>query len=78
MQALETKYGKEKFGRALKVATLVFEANSLESVETLIALEEKYGMDALTKAVKLVSEMSADNPKRSIEYLAGIVQNERG
>ncbi len=74
LDKLVRKYGKEKFDRAVKTASLVFEENNQKTIEALINLEDKYGQPVTEEASRKISEKSGDNPKRSAGYLINTIK----
>jgi hypothetical protein len=71
---LETRYGKEKTGRARRFASLVYKDCDAGAVEKFLLLEEKYGRDKMDAAAKIIGLKAADNPRRSVGYFVRIVE----
>jgi hypothetical protein len=75
LKDLEQKHGKDKLNRAKQTAAIVFEENSLKTIQALIDLEDKYGQAVVEEAAKKISEKNPDNPKRSAGYLINMVKS---
>ena len=75
IQALATKYGQDKFQRAVTVASIVFEQNDPKALKALIDLEDQYGQAIIQQAAQKIGDKNPDNPKRSISYLVGTIKS---
>lgn len=75
LKALEQTHGADKYNRAAKAASLVFEENNLRTIKTLIELEDQYGQTTVSEASIKISEKNADNPKRSAGYLINTIKS---
>ena len=75
LKYLEQKHGIEKFNRAIRAASIVYEENNLKTVQALIDLEDRYGQTTVEEAATKISEKNPDNPKRSAGYLINTIKS---
>ncbi len=75
LKSLEQKYGKEKLGRAITTAAIVYEENNPKTIKVLIDLEDEYGEAVIQQAAAKIADKNPDNPKRSIGYLINTVKS---
>ena len=74
LKSIEQKEGREKLGRAIATAGIVYEQNDLKTIKVLIDLEDKYGQEVIREAAAKLADKNPDNPKRSVGYLINTIK----
>jgi len=73
LKAIEEKYGKSEYLKAVKYAEIVFEENNPEVIEDIILKTKQYGKKEIGRVFGEVGRKNIDNPKRTYTYVLRII-----
>lgn len=78
LKAIEDKYGREAYAKAMRYAEIIFEENNPLIVEDIILKTKQYGAEKIKEAFDIVAQKNTDNPKKSYTYVVGVLQKKAG
>ncbi|MFZ2356948.1 MAG: phospholipase D-like domain-containing protein [Candidatus Omnitrophota bacterium] len=78
LKAIEDKYGREAYAKAMRYAEIIFEENNPLIVEDIILKTKQYGAEKIKEAFDIVAQKNTDNPKKSYAYVVGVLKKKAG